>query len=365
MAMLTRVGLIATWLVGVASVDPLCDSTTQYICNGSPIPFGGANTSGQGCAKCNTGGEVCGGANPQTNLTCFRTTKSCQVCGPVSKADLDVYTSNGYTLSFQPFCNVDTVCSETLLLNRTIRFTRQSVVVEKGNVGVGSLAKISARCPAFVFDGTEDVKILGLEIECFANSFESTTAPAIVFQKSPAYTIVVRSLVIYGRFLSGLLVYGGNTDITPPLSVSSLTGQIDGLNATGSTLVNQLSSVFSAASFYCSEPLPISDLAEHSRIVVQPHVGPTGTTSDFEVTGRGNLTYSLVNLSTYLDEFGAVYETQFYDEGAYSALDTDAATFSKEVMLYQVAIAVALFGSLFVLHQDTLYYFSVRNAITS
>ena len=355
--------VLAIWTAGSDGVPQQCTSTTEAVCGSVPFPFNANLSNVSNCISCNTNGSVCDYPNPANNITCFRNTKSCQVCGYVSPDTLKFYTGDGYTLSLQPFCNVNSLCPQPLQLEQTIAFTRNTITLEKGNV-IGNYTTIKSVCPVFVFNGVSSVTIKALEIICTDNALIDSTAPAIVFQKSSGYTINIRSLRIQETFLSGILIYGGNLDITPPISASSLDGKVNEL-ITNSSIKNQLTSGFSAASFYCTDPLIFTDISEHSRFVVQPHVGPDGITKDFVFEGIGNNTVNLVNLSAYLDEFGSVYETQFYNEGAYSALDEDDAVFSRDVMLYQVAISFTLLSSLFILHQDVFYYFTVRNAIAN
>jgi hypothetical protein len=121
--------------------------------------------------------------------------------------------------------------------------------------------------------------------------------------------------------------------------------------------------LLAAANFFSTSPLEISDISEHSRFVVQPSLSPSGTTSNFKFSGRGTDTRILTNLSALIEDFGQVYETQFYHEGSYSSTEYELSTYQKEALQIQTFAFGVLSALLAILHGNVFYYYSHASAL--
>ena len=54
---------------------------------------------------------------------------------------------------------------------------------------------------------------------------------------------------------------------------------------------------------------------------------------------------------------------QFYNEGAYSATETESSTWQRQAMQIQTFAFGILFALLFILHGDTFYYYTHAKAL--
>lgn len=333
-------------VVSSFGVHPACTIDATHVCSGVPINSTAEAALLQGCTLCGT--PNCSNASPSssTNYSCVRTTKQCRICGDVSASAIATVISTGYTIRYQRFCDTTVPCGQ-LTLDTPILFQDYDELTISGQA-------LNVPCP-LVFKNIKKLHLRNLDITC-ASNFQKDTRPGIEIQAQRGVELDIESVSLHGLYRTAMLVYGGDFSGVPPVTSTDLTGTINGLLSNFTGLSVDPPVLFAAASFFSSTPLQFFDITPHSRIVVQPRLPPNGgTTSEFTFNDNSHI---LVNLSALIMDFGETYETMFYNENAYSKVETESNDFGRSALLYQ-SIAFGVLGTLIaVLHSDVFYYYS-------
>lgn len=293
--------------------------------------------AGDGCVQCNL--PHCNTSIPSTGLSCKPFLKECAMCGDPEMSMI----GPGYTVVVRPQCAAIAPCAGNVSISGPIVLTNIGSISISAAPYYADHPIIVTTCPLFHFIGSASVTIANLTIRCIGAS-DAEMAPAILFEKAYNLALHLSDITVTGAVRSAILVLGGNFDVVPPITSTTLSGS-------ASKITVQTSEYIDAQALTLTDytgTIDVEGLANFSRVTINPDAGGT-------LTLGSNNRIGVTNVAELTNIYGRTYETEF-DSGTdtYALPASETKSIAKTLivwlllfLLFQIALGIVLYQDIY------------------